>query len=379
LAWRAAWGVALAPRDELPDVATGERPALTTDEAGLWMVMDRVEQDVRTSGRTVGDPALNGYVRGVVCKVAPEYCRDLRVYVLQAADFNASIAPNGFMVVFTGLLLRCRNEAQLAYILAHEVSHYQRRHSLQQWREIRSTVDALLFPQIALSAVGLGPAAMLAQLAAVGSILQFSRDQEREADTFGLERAAAAGYDPGEAADVWERLIAEKEAAEDDDPFIFFATHPPSDERLETLRAQAAQLTAAGKAGAGREVEFRNATLAFRGGWLRDELRRREYDRMLVVLDQLTAQGIRLGELEFYRGELYRLRADEDDDRRAIEAYRAAFAAEGAPPETHRGLAEMHRRRGDGAAARIEFAEYLRLSPDAPDRAMIETYLRSPE
>jgi predicted Zn-dependent protease len=369
-----------ASRTELPDIPAGGRPAPTTaDEAGLWMVMDRVERDVRTSGRVVSDPGLNAYVRGVVCKVAPDYCRDLRVYVLESPDFNASIAPNGFMVVFTGALLRCHNEAQLAYVLAHEVSHYQRRHTLQWWRDIRSTVGALLFPQIALSVVGLGPAATLAELAAIGSILQFSREQEREADALGLDRVAAAGYDPGESVDVWTRLIAEKTAAKDGEPLIFFATHPPSEERAATLRERAAALTAAGNAGFDGTDEYRNATLALRGGWLRDELRRREYDRTQVVLNHLTAEGVRLGEVSFYRGELYRLRAAAGDDRRAIDAYRTALSSEGAPPETHRGLAEVYRHGGDAKQARAEFAEYLRLKPDAPDRAMIEAYLRSSE
>jgi len=368
-----------ASRSELPDAPTGQRPALATDEAGLWMVMDRVEQDIRTSGRLVNDPALNGYVQGVLCKIAPDYCRDLRIYVLESADFNASIAPNGFVVVFTGALLRCRNEAQLAYLLAHEVTHYQRRHTLQQWRDIRSTVDALLFPEIALSVVGLGPAATLAELAAIGSILQFSREQEREADAFGLDRVAAAGYDPGESVDVWTRLMAEKKAADDDEPFIFFATHPPNAERAATLRERAAALTASDKAGIDGTDEYRNATLALRGGWLRDELRRREYDRMQVVLDQLTAEGVRLGEVSFYRGELYRLRGDKGDDQRAIDAYRIALSSEGAPPETHRGLAEVYRHGGDAKQARAEFADYLRLKPDAPDRTMIETYLQSLE
>lgn len=370
-----------ASRSELPDAPADERPALASDEAGLWMVMDRVERDIRTSGRLVRDPALNAYVRGVMCKVAPEYCADLRLYLLEMADFNAFMAPNGFMVVFSGALLRCRNEAQLAYLLAHEVSHFQRRHSLQQWREIRATVSAMIFPQLALSVVGLGPAGILVQLAALGSIMQFSREQEREADAFGLDRVAAAGYDPAQSVDVWTRLIAENKAADDDEPPLFFATHPPSAEREATLRAQAARLKAAGGAGFDRAREHEIAISAFRGGWLRDELRRREFDRLLLVLDHLAMSGRRPGEIEYYRGELYRLRADKKkgDAQRAIDAYRRAVASDGAPPAAHRGLAEMHRQGGDVVRARAEFAEYLRLEPDAPDRAMIESYLQTTE
>ncbi|HEY7690677.1 MAG TPA: M48 family metallopeptidase, partial [Dongiaceae bacterium] len=235
-----------ATREELPDAPAEARPDITTDEAGIWMVMDRVEQDIGTSGRVVEDPALTAYVRGVMCKVAPEYCGTLRLYVLEQPDFNAAMAPNGFTIVFTGALLRCRSEAQLAYLLAHEVTHFQRRHTLQLWREVRTAVSALIFPQIALSVIGLGPVGLLAQLGVIGGIMEFSRAQEREADTFGLDRVAAAGYDPAESIDIWTRLIAENEAADDDDPPIFFATHPPGTEREAYLRVQSAKLTAAG-------------------------------------------------------------------------------------------------------------------------------------
>jgi predicted Zn-dependent protease len=370
-----------ATRDELPDAPAQDRPPLSTDEAGLWMVMDNVEKDIRTSGARVDDPALNAYVRGVMCKVAPEYCGTIRLYILDTPDFNAAMAPNGLMVVYTGALLRFRNEAELAYLLAHEATHFQRRHTLQQWRQVRTATSALLFPQIALSVLGLGPVALLADLAAIGSLLQFSREQEREADSFGLDRVAAAGYAPGESADVWTRLIAENEVADDDEPPLFFATHPPSAEREENLRTQAAKLTAASGPGIDRADEYAAATLRYRDGWLRGELRRREFDRLLLVLDQLAAEGRRPGELDYYRGEIYRLRADQQQGDRAsaIESYRKALAGEGVPPEAHRSLAEIYRQGGDYAEARAEFGEYLRLAPDAPDRAMIESYLQTLE
>jgi predicted Zn-dependent protease len=289
------------------------------------------------------------------------------------------MAPNGFMIVFTGALLRSQNEAQLAYLLAHEVTHFQRRHTLQQWRNVRAAVSGLLFPQIALSVIGLGPVALLADLAAIGSLMAFSREQEREADEFGLDRVAAAGYAPGESAGVWTRLLAENEAADDDEPPIFFATHPPGQEREANLREQAAKLTAGGEPGLARADEYAAAMLRYRGGWLRDELRRREYDRLLLVLDQLAVLGQRPGEIEYYRGEVYRLRAEGGDSQRALDSYGKALAADGAPPETHRGLAEIYRQRGDAARARTEYAEYLRLAPDAPDRAMIDSYLQTTE
>jgi predicted Zn-dependent protease len=373
-----------ASREDLPSVQPGERPALSTDEAGLWMEMDRVEKEVRTSGRLVTDPALNAYVRGVVCKVAAEYCRDLRVYVMQIPEFNASMAPNGFMVVLTGLLLRSRDEAQLAYVLAHEVSHYERRHTLQRWRNVRAVSNVAILGQVSGVLVGIAPISVIpvamilgpVVTATTGSVFAFSRDQEREADALGLERMVKAGYDPRAAPAVWSQLAGETNAANKEGPSLFFATHPSGEERLATLRERAETVNAGGFTG---EAELRAATLPFRGAWLRDELRSRDFARFQALLDQLKASNANLGELRYFQAELYRLRAAAGDEQRAIDAYRGALVEIGAPPDVHRGLGDVYRRLGDVPQARAAYADYLRLSPEAPERAMIEAYLQAGE
>jgi predicted Zn-dependent protease len=122
---------------QVQDIKPGEKPALESDEAGLWMMMDEVETNLKTSGRVEHDPDLNDYVNKILCKLQPDYCNDIRYVIVQTPHFNASMAPNGFMQVWTGLMLRAQNEAQLAYVLGHEMGHYQRRHSLKQWRTRR--------------------------------------------------------------------------------------------------------------------------------------------------------------------------------------------------------------------------------------------------
>jgi predicted Zn-dependent protease len=205
-------------------------------------------------------------------------------------------------------------------------------------------------------------------------VFAFSRDQEREADALGLERLVKAGYDPQGAVAIWSDFTTEGNAARKDEPVLFLATHPSDEERLATLRDKVAQLDVAGFTG---ENELRAETLAFRGAWLRDELRRRDFARFQIVLDQLKASNVNLGELEYFQGELYRLRAAPGDDQQAIAAYGAALREAGTPPDVHRGLGEVYRRMGDTQRARAAFAEYLRLKPGAAERAMIEAYLQS--
>ena len=105
----------------IENIDSGKRPELHTDEAGLWMVLDNMEEKLKTSGNRITDPHINQYVREIVCKLAGPDCASIRIYVMQVPLFNATMAPNGIMQIWTGLLLRAKNEAQLAYVLGHEI------------------------------------------------------------------------------------------------------------------------------------------------------------------------------------------------------------------------------------------------------------------
>ena len=356
----------------LRDLRPGERPPLESDEAGLWMQMDRVEESLRTSGRTLNDADLGFHVRQIVCNLAPEHCATIRVYLVQTPHFNASMRPNGVMEVWTGLILRTQSEAQLAFVLAHEIAHFQRRHSLQAWRRARATADGLVFFQILTAAAGVGYVGSVAQLIALGSIFSFSRDQEREADRLAFELFTRAGYDPDEAPAIWDMLLAERAAADDPEQFIFFSNHPSDEERLDTLR----RLAETEPAGITGRESFLEAMLPLRAHFLRDELRTHRYERSEFLLSRLLDRGAVPAEIEFFQGELHRLRGEDGDVDKAIEYYLSAAEYEGAPAETHRALGVVYRRTGEREKAAASFERYLEAAPNAADRLMIESYLR---
>jgi tetratricopeptide (TPR) repeat protein len=358
----------------MPDITSAEPSAADTEEAGLWMLAARYERDLKTSGALVRDPGLDAFLRSVVCRLVPDQCDSIRIYLLETPSFNASMAPNGTMQVWTGLLLRSRNEDQLAYVLGHEIGHYQRRHTLQQWRDLRKKSNAATV----LGLVGaLGPVAQFAVLSAdialLGSVLAFSRDQEREADDIGFQLMVNAGYDPREAAKIWEALEQERRAAGKSRPSIFFSTHPPTDERLETLRALGAKADV--PTTRVDPAPFRDVVLPHRAAWLRDELRTHEFKGTQVVLDHLRAGRLRPGEIDYFQGELYRLRAEKGDDDKALAAYQQALSSGGAPPETYRALGLLCMKAGNRDEARTAFERYLEARPEAADREMISRYL----
>ncbi len=344
------------------------RPEISTDEGGLWALMDREETRLRRSPFALRDPPLHDYVQGIACRLAGEHCPDIRVYLVQTPVFNASMAPNGMMQVWTGLLLRVENEAQLAAVLGHEIGHYLARHTVERMRDVKSRSA---FGQY-LSLFGVVGA--VGQLAVLASLFAYSRDQEREADRIGAVLMHNAGYDPAEAAKVWGNLLLEIKARPGSDPARsspMLATHPSAQERQDTLKL----LAEATPGGATNEEAWREQTRPFMLAWLKDETRRGQHEESIALLTRMIAHLPQQAPFVFARGEVYRLRATGDDLNAALADYAAAAAIGGEPPETHRGRGLIYRQRNLPTAARESFQRYLELAPAAADSALIKSYM----
>lgn len=344
------------------------RPDVATDEGGLWAMMDREETRLRRSPFVIRDPALREYVQAIACKVAGAHCPDIRVHLVNTPIFNAFMAPNGMMQVWSGLLLRVENEAQLAAILGHEIGHYLQRHTLERLRDVRSRSA---FGQF-LGLFGLVGA--IGQLAVLASMMAYSREQEAEADRIGLVLMREAGYDGREAARIWGNLMLEIKARKENNALErspMFATHPAPEDRQQAL-ARLAEVDAGGATG---EEPWQKAMNPFRHEWIMDEVKRRQYDESLALLDRLVTRRTNQSEYLFARGEVYRMRAANSDADAALADYRAAIAAGGEPAETHRSLGILQRSRNELPDARASFEKYLGMAPNAPDAALIKTYL----
>jgi metalloendopeptidase OMA1, mitochondrial len=123
---------------------------------------------------------------------------------------NASVLPNGKMVVHTGLLPVAKSDAGLAAVLGHEVGHVIARHSAErlsqtmlaqvgaQAANVAVAVYDPRYQAVTAAAVGLG--------AQYGVLLPYSRAHESEADHIGILLMAKAGYDPAESIALWERM-----------------------------------------------------------------------------------------------------------------------------------------------------------------------------
>ena len=383
LAGSLATGVAQArirPADMVPLIGPGFRPT-DEDEKGLWSQMDRAEEEIAGSNLLIKDPALTSYLQDIIGRVGGPAARDMRIYLAHVPDFNAMMFPSGFSVVFTGLLLRMRNEAQLAGVIAHESGHFLRRHMIRSWRDMKRKSDIFAIGSMAAGLGGagagvyLGDYVQLAQLGTIMSLFQYSRAMEAEADAMGAKLIAEAGYPPIEMANVWQQLIGEdansaRYRRKRRRRGSLFDTHPSPESRMADLRISAAEVTVPGRAYDSGRARYLSKIGSIRQRLLDDQVKLNDPGASAYLLETLAADGWN-GLLRYYEGEVWRLRNRLGDDARAAQSYAVSVAYPDAPPEAWRshGLALL--REGRSGEAKSALARYLQMKPAAPDAPFI--------
>ena len=343
-----------------------------SDEDALRYAMSHAERDLQSSPQLVRDPALNAYVRGVACKVATNDCAELRVYIVEQPWFNAMMAPNGMLIVWTGALLRARNEAELAFVIGHEAGHYRAKHVIQQWRHSKNVSAWTSVFEVASTGAGASVANGVGTLASSLAVSRFSREEERAADRMGFDAMVARGYDPQSAVELWARLLRESDAMADGKPSSIFSSHPPTRERLDDIRTELAALRTPGNE---RDASaYRVAIHPFLQHWLDAELARRQYAASILVVSELLADAPTEDKalLSFYLGEAYRRRANPSDRSEAARWYAQAITLQNPPAAAWREHGMALRDAGQRREAADALHRYLELAGDAPDRAFVE-------
>jgi len=157
-----------------------------------------------------------------------------QVRLLDEEAVNAAALPGGTVLVTTGLLDAVASENELAFVLSHELGHFSGRHHLR--RLGRRAVYGLALA--ALTGQG-GAAGDLGALTGELTSRGFDRDQEREADAFGLGLVAAEYGHVNGASELFDHL--REGAPRVEDVVAYFSTHPAGSDRIDALGAEAAR------------------------------------------------------------------------------------------------------------------------------------------
>ena len=165
-------------------------------------------------------------------------------YIVNAPEVNAFAVPGGHVYVNRGLIERASNVSELAGVLAHEIGHVVHRHGIEQWQRAQNAnlgLAVLYGVLLGRSPSGIEQAAI--QIGGAGVFSGYSRDAEREADRTAIQYMLASGYHPQGLVTMFESLLAERQrnpgAVEQ-----WFATHPTTQERINSTRAAINQVPA---------------------------------------------------------------------------------------------------------------------------------------
>lgn len=192
------------------------------------------------------DKKLNDYVAKVGARLASQSHRKAikyQFFVVKTPVVNAFAMPGGYVYVTTGILKTLEDEAELAAVLGHEITHVEERHGVEKLRKaVLAEKGAEYGASKAAGTIGPELATMTANLFANLALSGYGRSQESESDEHGLAMANTAGYDPNGAVRLFQRLKA-LEGGEKAKGFQnFFASHPPTDKRIKEAEKQIAGL-----------------------------------------------------------------------------------------------------------------------------------------
>ncbi|MEM9208925.1 MAG: M48 family metalloprotease [Pseudomonadota bacterium] len=317
------------------------------------------------------DPQLSAYVNDVGQRVAAVSDRPLpyEFVVLNNSVPNAWALPGGKIAINRGLLTELETESELAAVLGHEVVHAAARHSAQQMT--RATLLQLGMLGVGIAASDSDYAGLIVGSANVGAQLinsAYGRGAELEADKYGMRYMSAAGYDPQGAVSLQETFVKLSEGRQTDWLSGLFASHPPSQVRVNENRRIAGNLPPGGEAGRGQyEAALARTREILPAYEAYDEGRKAlaEKDTATAVARAETAIGLFPEEAHFYalRGDA---RLMDEQYEMAITNYSSAIRRRDDFFYYHlqRGLIQNHLGNDDEAIVDLERSlAYLKTGP----------------
>ena len=186
-------------------------------------------------GPEVDDPVVLDAVQTILDRLTPHAELEGATFVFRVIDneqANAYALPGGFVTVFTGLLLEAETPEQVAGVLAHEIAHVTERHGL---RRIAHSIGLFVGVQLVLGDTQ-GLLNIALELFTLGSVNDYSQDQETEADLVGVRMLHEARIDPTGLSDFFQWM--RDEYGDVPESLSWISTHPMHEERIQAISAQ---------------------------------------------------------------------------------------------------------------------------------------------
>ena len=236
---------------DLPDIGSPASAVLSgTDEYQLGAM---VIHQLRQQNAIIEDPEITEYLNAVASRLAtqtPDGAPHFQLFAVRDDAINAFALPGGFICINAGLIVQTRTESELAGVMAHEMAHVTQHHIARAIRaesQQSLTTAAAMLAAILLGSLGGGSGGQAieggiaaAQGLAVQQQINFTRDNEAEADRVGIAFLAGAGFDTRAMANFFETIGRTEGLAGTYIPAML-QDHPVTSVRIAEARARAAQ------------------------------------------------------------------------------------------------------------------------------------------
>ena len=220
-------------------------PAETVERSAGQQYQQLLQQGKQQNALAANDQPQLKRLRAIAQRIIPHAiawnprAKDWRweVNLLGSSQINAFCMPGGKIVFYTGILEKLKlSDDEVAMVMGHEMAHALREHARERMAKTAATQGiASVLGAIASSKWGIDPSISdgVARGGANLLSLEFSRDDESEADLVGMELAARAGFDPRAGVTLWQKMGAANKGA----PPQWLSTHPSGKTRIAEIQA----------------------------------------------------------------------------------------------------------------------------------------------
>ncbi len=380
-----AWGAKVAPISEL-DVLPEDQ-----DEDELWVLASSHENNIANSGRLWRESSVEAFLEGMAAQIIGNDLQhidiDIDFILVKEPTLSAWVYPYGTIAVHTGLLAAMDNEAQLAAIICHELSHFLRRHSYRELiAERRQSAIGKGLGLLASLAVASQTGTFDPNLMKVGEFWSdlvtsgYSRELEHDADAEGLQLMKKGNYVRAEAVTAF-RNLAQNDIYGAVKVSQIWSSHPKLEDRIQNLIAAVDEEQKQKNFVAGQPRDslayyraiapalMTNAELDFEAG---------QFGRARAALEKYASVRSDDAYAQFLIGESYRRETpDGPDFTTRIASYQRALEHDPRLAPAHLELGMTYRQQGMAQQARTHLETYLKLARDTPEAGIVAWYLES--
>jgi len=337
---------------------------------------DAINENENTSNQNIYNEYPNKILKRLLDDDKLHYPKDINfnVKIIKNPTLNAFALPNGSIYIHSGILAKLENEAQLALLIGHEMSHVIYKHSLKQKENNKTNATVL---QIFGAFTMPFDAGLLSLVLYSSSISGYSIENENQADIEGYKQIVNAGYDPKKASRLFDILLEDIKLNKIKQPY-FFSTHPRVEERIKNSKKIISDKYSGIKGEVNQKV-FYDYLKPIVVENIETDLKLKRFESAKSTIKKLKDIKVSKNTINYLEAETLRLERKDDYISKSLNKYMLVIKEDKNNSKAYRGLGYLYYKDNKKNKAKKAFKKYLALNKEAKDKAYIMHYIKQCE